>query len=394
MLEGIRVLDLGGIGPGPYASMLLADLGAEVIRVTRTSEPQPVNPVLDRGKKSVCLDLKSPHATPALARLSHYVDAVVEGFRPGVAERLGAGPADLMAANPALVYGRVTGWGQTGPQSQQPGHDLNYIAASGLLSRLGRTGEAPQFPVNLLGDFGGGGMQLALGIVSGLLRAQRTGHGTVVDAAMMDGANHLWSMMFGFEALGMWNDRRGENLLDSGAPFYDVYPTADGGHLGVGCIEPQFFAEFVTALGIADKLPAPLAELSYRKPEYWPALRELFSAAIAARTTTELAELFDGSDACATVVLSMDEVETHPHNAQRAFLYRDDAGVRQPAPIPRFADLGETTWSGGRSAADASATEPYRRPAPAAQPGEHTDEVLTAAGFSPEEIARLTSATS
>lgn len=433
-LAGIRILDLGGIGPGPFASMALADLGAELIRVHRPQEAagarngvgmDPVNPVLDRGKRSIVLDLKSPEGVDAVRRLARTADGVVEGFRPGVAERMGLGPEDLMTENPALVYGRVTGWGQTGPDSHRAGHDMNYIAGSGLLAQLGRADGAPQFPANLAGDFGGGGMQLALGIVATLLRARISGTGAVVDATMGDGANLLWAMQFGFEAQGLWREGRGRNLLDSGAPFYDVYRTADDDYVSVGCIEPQFYTEFVEKMGIADRLPA-MSPGEHRHPKHWAAQRAVFTEAIAARTRAELDELFAGSDACTMGIRSWAEAEVDPHNVARDLFYRDEADVRQPAPAPRFADLGGASWAGGADAgragagradagradaavegagrADAESAEaavdgaarqvrgggePYVQPARAPRVGEHTEELLASAGLTADEIEAL-----
>ena len=427
VLDGIRVLDLGGIGPGPYASMLLADQGAHVIRIHRPKKPAPTdaqaaaqaeagsprrpeslddlldsNPVLDRGKHSLAIDIKDPAGLAAVKALAQTVDAVIEGFRPGVAERLGLGPADLMAANPKLVYGRITGWGQSGPLAQTAGHDMTYVAATGVLSRLGRAGGAPQVPVNLLGDFGGGGMQLAFGITAALTRAARTGLGSVVNAAMVDGVNHLWSMMHGFEALGAWTPQRGSNLLDGAAPFYDIYPTADGQYVSVGCLEKPFFDVFVTKLGLADKLPEPLEGFKHMKPRYWPQLRELFSSTLAQLSAAELAELFEGTDACVAVILDTDTAEAHPHNVERALFYRDAAGVRQPAPTPRFhlggtASLTSPVEAGFDGAADPvdnpanvhGGQEPYVQPAGAPTRGDSTDRSLAEAGLSPEQIADL-----
>ena len=444
-LAGIRILDLGGIGPGPFASMVLADLGAELIRIHRPQEAagnrngvgmDPVNPVLDRGKRSIVLDLKSAEGVDAVRRLARTADGVVEGFRPGVAERMGLGPEDLMTENPALVYGRVTGWGQTGPDSHRAGHDMNYIAGSGLLAQLGRADEAPQFPANLAGDFGGGGMQLALGIVAALLRARISSTGAVVDATMGDGANLLWAMQFGFEAQGLWREGRGRNLLDSGAPFYDVYRTADDDFVSVGCIEPQFYAEFVEKMGVADRLPA-MGPGEHRHPKHWAAQRAVFTEAIAARTRAELDELFEGSDACTMGIRSWAEAEAAPHNVARDLFYRDEADVRQPAPAPRFADLGGASWAGGADAggseagiesvpgadpgqgadsiaadsaragggaeggADGGAEggarpvrgggEPYVQPARAPRVGEHTEELLASAGLTADEVAALRS---
>ena len=450
-LEGIRIIDLGGIGPGPFAGMVLADLGAELIRIHRPQEAAgdrggvgmgPVNPVLDRGKRSLVLDLKSPAGVDALRRLVRTADGVLEGFRPGVAEKLGLGPEDLMTENPALVFGRVTGWGQTGPDARLAGHDMNYIAGAGLLSQLGRADDAPQFPANLAGDFGGGGMSLALGIVAALLRARISGTGAVVDATMGDGANLLWAMQFGFEAQGLWREGRGENLLDSGAPFYDVYRTADGEYVSVGCIEPQFFEEFVEKLSIADRLPA-MSPGEHRHPKHWAAVRAVFTDAVGSRTRAELEETFAGSDACVMGIRTWAEAEADPHNVARDLFYRDEADVRQPAPAPRFADLGGASWAGaadavasagtgaaaGGAAGEGSASsgagtgvgagtdaatstgdgaagagagaaagaarpvrgggEPYTQPAPAPRVGEHTEELLASAGLTADEVAAL-----
>ncbi|GAA1627679.1 MULTISPECIES: CaiB/BaiF CoA-transferase family protein [Brevibacterium] len=338
MLAGVRVLDLGGIGPGPFATMMLADLGAEVIRLDPpTSIGQPMNPVLDRGKRSVTADFKTAEGIALAKAIAAGSDIVVEGFRPGAAERLGLGPDDLRALNPALVYGRITGYGQDGPKAQKAGHDLGYIASTGLLAQLGRADGPPQFPANLLGDFGGGGMLLVVGVLAGLTHARATGEGTVVDAAMVDGANLLYAMMHGFAAMGIWrHDARGRNLLDSGAPFYDVYPTADGRHLSVACIEPPFFAAFVRALDLEDDLPEPLGTLDHWNPQHWPALRALIAPAIAARSLAELDDLFTGVDACVEPVLTMAEAKHDEHNRARGLFATDAAGVDQPSPAPRF----------------------------------------------------------
>lgn len=402
VLAGVRVLDLGGIGPGPFATMMLADMGAEVIRFDPPGAAgQAMNPVLDRGKRSVTADLKSESGRDLVATLVASSDIVIEGFRPGAMERLGLGPDDLQAINPRLVYGRITGYGQEGEKSQKAGHDLGYIASTGLLSQLGRAGEAPQFPANLIGDFGGGGMLLVVGVLAALNGARESGVGTVVDAAMIDGANLLWSMMHGFAATGMWrHDARGRNLLDSGAPFYDVYPTADGEYVSVACIEPAFFAEFVRALDLEDQLPEPLGTLNHWLPQHWPALRAAFAAAIAARTRAELEELFDGRDACVEPVLSMAEAKVSPHNVERGLFYTDEAGVDQPAPAPRFAQAAvatPTTTAGAAStspaAAGATSTSPTTAgagagsdsapPRRAPEIGADTGEVLAELGLEP-----------
>lgn len=387
-LAGFRVVDFGGIGPGPFAALVLADLGVEVIRLQRPSElGTPNSPVLDRGKKSIVVDLKNPEGVALVKTLVASADACLEGFRPGVAERLGLGPAELMAQNPALVYGRITGYGQTGPRSQVAGHDMNYIASSGVLHQLGRESEGPQFPANLIGDFGGGGMVLAIGMLAALVRAKTSGEGAVIDAAMIDGANLLWAMMHGFAAQGAWTEGRGTNMLDSGAPFYDRYETKDGQWVSVGCIEPQFFKVFIDGLGIEDRMPGKFGTFDYRKKETWPQIRTAFTEAIASRTRDELVEIFDGTDACVFPILSFDEAEADVHNTARSVFYRDEDGVRQPGVAPRFASVGGATWAGGDSDG-----EPFERPAAAPAAGEHTAEVLRASGVDDAEIDRLVEA--
>lgn len=345
VLDGVRVLDLGGIGPGPFATMMLADMGAEVIRLDPPNTAgQIMNPVTDRGKRSVTADLKSQTGIELARALAAQSDIVIEGFRPGAAERLGVGPEDMQALNPALVYGRITGYGQDGPKAQKAGHDLGYIASSGLLNQLGRAGGPPQFPANLIGDFGGGGMLLVVGVLGALTSARATGQGTVVDTAMIDGANLLYSMMHGFSEMGMWrHDARGHNLLDSGAPFYDVYPTADDRFVSVACIEPAFFAEFVRTLDLEDQLPTPLGELNHWLPQHWSGLRTLFASALSSHTLAELEELFAGSDACVEPVRTMAEAKADDHNQHRGLFYTDADGIDQPAPAPRFsgADTAE-----------------------------------------------------
>ena len=371
VLKDVRVLDLGGIGPGPFASMMLADMGAEVIRLDPPKTAgQPMNPVLDRGKRSMTADFKSEAGIDLARSLAAKSDIVIEGFRPGAAERLGLGPDDLHALNPALVYGRITGYGQDGPKSQKAGHDLGYIASSGLLNQLGRADGPPQFPANLIGDFGGGGMLLVVGVLGALTSARTSGIGTVVDTAMIDGANLLYSMMHGFSEIGMWrHDARGHNLLDSGAPFYDVYPTADDRYVSVACIEPSFFAEFVRTLDIEDRLPEPLGEINHWQPKHWPLMRPVFAEALASHTLAELEELFTGRDACVEPVRTMAEAKTDPHNVQRGLFYTDEAGIEQPAPAPRFGPATVATSTGAASADGAaisdgmaSAGQPRRAP--------------------------------
>ncbi|MDN6122677.1 MAG: CoA transferase [Brevibacterium sp.] len=374
VLDGVRVLDLGGIGPGPFATMMLADMGAEVIRLDPPKTTgQPMNPVLDRGKRSMTVDFKSEAGIELARTMAAKSDIVVEGFRPGAAERLGLGPDHLHALNPALVYGRITGYGQDGPKAQKAGHDLGYIASTGLLNQLGRAGGPPQFPANLIGDFGGGGMLLVVGVLGALNSARTTGIGTVVDTAMIDGANLLYSMMHGFAEMGMWrHDARGHNLLDSGAPFYDVYPTADGRYVAVACIEPAFFAEFVRTLDIEDQLPEPLSEIDHWQPKHWPIMRPVFAEALASHTLAEHEELFTGHDACVEAVRTMAEAKVDAHNEQRGLFYTDDAGIDQPAPAPRF------SRATAPASDDAARAEPPRR-APVI--GADTDAVIAELGL-------------
>jgi alpha-methylacyl-CoA racemase len=309
--------------------MVLADLGAEVLRVDRAAGGG-VGPPLGRNRRCVVVDLKHPDGPSAVLRLVEHADVLVEGFRPGVAERIGIGPDACLARNPRLVYGRMTGWGQDGPLAPRAGHDINYIAVAGALEPIGRPGERPVPPLNLVGDFGGGGMLLALGVLAALYERERSGAGQVVDAAMVDGAALLTTFLHGMRASGLWSAPRGENLLDGGAPFYDTYATADGRYVAVGAIEPQFYAALLTGLGLdgAD-LPGQLDRSG------WPTLRARFTAAFAARTRDEWVEIFAGTDACVTPVLAPAEAPGHPHNMDRG-AFVDVDGVVQPAPAPRF----------------------------------------------------------
>lgn len=338
VLSGVRVLEFEAIGPGPFGTMLLADMGADVVRIDRPLPPEDLGPktngkradVTGRGRRSITLDLKQPRATEAALRLIERADVVIEGFRPGTMERLGLGPQAALERNPKLVYGRMTGWGQTGPLAQRAGHDLNYIALSGVLSGIGRAGDAPVPPLNLVGDYGGGGMLLALGVVAALFNVQRGGKGQVVDAAMAEGAAQLGSVIWGLLASGNWQEARGSNLLDGGTPWYDSYRTRDGGYMSVGAVESRFYAELLDKLGLADAgLPAQ------HDRSGWPVLRERFAAAFLTRTRDEWCALFDGSDACVAPVLSFSEAPAHPqHRARGSFV--EVAGVVQPAPAPRF----------------------------------------------------------
>ena len=370
-LHGLRVIELAGIGPGPFCAMLLADLGAGVVRVDRTEASElgvPMDPRHDvngRNRRSVALDLKSPAGRDAVLRLAARADVLIEGFRPGVAERLGLGPADCHALNRRLVYGRMTGFGQSGPLAQAAGHDLNYIALSGALHAIGPAGGKPVPPLNLVGDYGGGALYLALGLLAALHERTQSGRGQVVDAAMVDGAASLASIFYGMSASGGWSQQRGANLLDGGAPFYDTYETADGKHVAIGALEPKFFAELAQRIG----LDARFVKGQYDR-RLWPELRAAMAAILRGKTRDAWCALLEGSDACFAPVLSMTEAPQHAHaRARQAFI--DLGGVVQPGPAPRF----------DRSTPDAVRAAPH--------PGEHTDEVLAEAGFSAEEIAAL-----
>jgi len=335
-LAGVRVLEFEAIGPGPFCAMMLADMGADVLLVDRTSDPRlgfdrerGFDPML-RGRRSVTVDIKTPAGVAAALALAAKADAVIEGFRPGVMERAGLGPDVLLARNPKLVYGRMTGWGQTGPLSARAGHDINYIALSGALHAIGRAGGPPTPPLNLVGDFGGGGMLLAFGIACALFEAQRSGRGQVVDAAMVEGAALLTTMFWGMQAARQWSDARGENVLDSGAPWYDTYETRDGRHVGIGAIEPRFYAELLERLGLAgEALPAQHDRAG------WPRLRERFAGVFRTRTRDEWCRSFEGSDACFAPVLTFAEAALHPHALARN-AHVAVGGVTQPAPAPRF----------------------------------------------------------
>jgi alpha-methylacyl-CoA racemase len=364
-LAGIRVLELGGIGPGPFAGMMLADLGAEVIRIDRAG--QPGHPVLNRSRRSVVISLKEPRGIRLVADLASRCHAAIEGFRPGVAERLGVGPAELLAANPALVYGRMTGWGQSGPLADAPGHDINYIALTGALHAIGQVGGDPVVPLNLVGDFGGGGMLLAYGVVCGILQAKMTGVGQVVDAAMVDGSALLMGMVYGYLGDGRWTDERGVNHLDGGAPWYRTYRCADGRHVAVGCIEPQFYADFLRVLGLTGD---PDFRVQNDR-DHWPTMHHRLEQLFAARSRDDWAERFEGSQACVTPVLSMREAVDHPHHRQRSTFSTDGSGAIQPMPGPRFM------------------TTPPGRPHPAPPPGRDTKMVLEELGIDADTLADL-----
>lgn len=378
-LRGLRVLELAGLGPGPFCAMHLADLGADVVRVDRPSASgktgrnptatlpsrpgdnppggggiSPVEPRLDllnRGKRSIALDLKEPADLATALRLVEQADVLIEGYRPGVAERLGIGPDACLARQPKLVYGRMTGWGQQGPRSQSAGHDLTYIAVSGVLHGIGRAGGPPQIPLNLLGDFGGGALYLATGILAALWEARESGRGQVVDAAIVDGVAHLNTLVSGLIAGGVWQEGRGINLLDSGAPFYDVYATADGEYMAVGPLEPKFFADFAGRIGLGEEASAQF------DPGSWPALRRAIADRFAGRTREEWAAVFAEGDACVAPVWSLAEARADPQLAAR-MTYVERDGVVQPAPAPRFSRT------------------PAELTRPPAEPGEHSAEVL------------------
>lgn len=330
-LVGVKVVEFAGIGPGPFCGMLLADLGADVVRIDRAESVGRSHPDLaNRGKRSIAIDLKKPEGIEAALSLIGKADALLEGFRPGVMERLGVGPDVALKRNPKLVYGRMTGWGQTGPWSSMAGHDIDYIALTGALHTMGRAGEPPAPPLNLVGDFGGGALYLAFGLLAGIIEAKTSGKGQVVDCAMIDGAASLMTMFYGMKAAGIWTAERDANLLDGGAHFYDTYECADGRWLAVGAIEPQFHALLVKGLGLpADAFPAQMSR------DQWPDYSRRVAELIRTRTRDEWMKVFDGTDACVAPVLSMDEAPKHPHNAERK-TFVEAFGVIQPGPAPRF----------------------------------------------------------
>jgi alpha-methylacyl-CoA racemase len=368
-LASMRVVEIAGKGPGPFAAMLLADLGADVIRVDQPTSGGNLDPtriLLNRGRSSIIVDLKAPGGVDTIFRLVDQADALIEGYRPGVMERLGLGPDVCLGRNPALVYGRMTGWGQDGPLAHYAGHDINYIAMAGALDNFRRENTKPLPPLNLVGDFGGGGMLMAFGVVSGVLNARQTGQGQVVDAAMVDGTALLMTMLLSLVAQGQWREPPGTNALDTGAHFYEVYETADGKYVAVGAIEPKFYAALLEGLGISDDetLPAQHDRAS------WPEMKERLAETFRLKTRDEWSAIFEGVDACVSPVLSLAEAADHPHNAGRGtFIERD--GVIQPGPAPRFSGT------------------PAQLGAPPSKPGVATVEALSAWGFTPEEITKL-----
>ncbi len=367
-LRGYRIIELAGIGPGPFCGMMLSDMGAEVIRVDRISKAsgRPKD-VLARNRKSIAVDLKSPKGIEVVLKLVESADALFEGFRPGVTERLGLGPEECLARNPKLVYGRMTGWGQDGPLAQAAGHDINYIALAGALHAIGRPGERPVPPLNLVGDFGGGGMLLAFGLVCALLETQRSGKGQVIDAAMVDGAASLMAMFFTMAAGGMFKPQRGTNLLDGGAHFYDTYETSDGQHICVGSIEPQFYALLVEKAGLdKEKFAAQM------DPSRWPGYKEELTRVFKQKTQAQWCSIMEGTDVCFAPVLSVFDAPGHPHNKARGTFVEVD-GVVQPAPAPRFSRTRPEIVNGAR------------------RPGEDTESVLADCGFSNDLIRSLRS---
>ena len=373
-LAGVRVVELAGVGPGPFCAMTLGDLGADVVRIDRLPVPGAgpaegvdtlTDGILGRSRRSVALDLKHPDGMATALDLVAGSDALIEGFRPGVTERLGLGPDVCLERNPRLVYGRLTGWGQDGPLAPRAGHDLDFVALAGALAPLGRRGTPPSAPLNLLGDFAGGGLLLALGIAAALLETTRSGRGQVIDAAMVDGAAYLMTMMYELLGRGAWTEEREANANDGGSHFYDTYETADGEYVAVAAMEPRFYAELLEKLGLADEdLP------DQWDPQAWPALKQRLTAVFRTRTRAEWIEVFEGTDACVAPVLRMSEAPGHPHLAARG-TFTTVGGVTTPAPVPRFS----------RTAATAGP------PAPAA--GEHTDEVLTEWGIPADRLAAL-----
>lgn len=370
-LEGVRIIEMAGIGPAPFCGMLLADMGAEVVRVDRLTpsglgmETPRKYDLFNRNKSSIAVDLKSADGVGTVMRLVERADILIEGFRPGVMERLGLGPEQCRPVNPRLVFGRMTGWGQDGPLAQAAGHDLNYIALTGALAAIGREGEAPAIPLNLIGDFGGGALYLAMGVLAALVEARASGEGQVVDAAIVDGTASLMTMFHSFHQMGAWRAERGVNIIDGGAPFYDVYRTSDGKYVSVAAVEKKFYEELVEKLGLpAGELPAQ------HDRKRWPEMRARFAEAIERRTRDELCGLLEGTDACFAPVLDLVECQSHPHMAARA-IHVEVEGVVNPAPAPRFSRT------------------PSEIARPASAAGADTQSILEGWGFSASEIEGL-----
>ncbi|XP_013223627.2 alpha-methylacyl-CoA racemase [Columba livia] len=366
-LSGVRVLELAGLAPAPLCGMILADFGARVVRVDRTTRSAVATDVQGRGKRSLALDLKRPAGAAALRRLCRGADVLIEPFRHGVMEKLGLGPEVLLQENPRLIYARLTGFGQTGKYASSAGHDINYLALSGVLSKLGRKDENPYAPFNLLADFAGGGVMCAMGIVSALYERTRSGKGQVIDASMVEGVAYLSSFLWKSQKLGLWNRPRGENLLDGGAPFYETYRTSDGKYMAVGAIEPQFYEQLIKGLNLdSDELPS---QLSFSD---WPEMKKKFASIFAQKTQAEWCSIFDGTDACVTPVLSFDDVASHQHNKQRSSFIKNDQEEISPRPAPL---LSRTP------AVPSFKRDPFI--------GEHTEEILLEYGFTKQEITKL-----
>jgi len=369
-LNGVKIIEVGGIGPGPFCGMMLSDMGADIIRVERKgglSLSESKYDLLTRNRKSISINLRKPEGVHTLLKMLEQVDALQEGFRPGVMEKLGIGPDVCLERNPRLVYGRMTGWGQEGPLARAAGHDINYIALSGALHTIGRKGQKPVPPLNLVGDFGGGGMLLAFGMVCALYEARKSGLGQVVDAAMTDGSATLMAMIYGLKAAGLWTDKPGTNLLDTGAHFYDTYETADNKFIAIGAIEPQFYELLLKLTEIDD--PDFQNQLDFAQ---WPQLKDKLSIVFKTKTREAWCEIMEGSDVCFAPVLSMSEAPEHPHNKQRK-TFIENEGVLQPAPAPRFS----------RTAPEIKGSPPT--------PGQDTESVLADFGFSGREIESLKS---
>jgi alpha-methylacyl-CoA racemase len=370
-LQGLKIIEMAGIGPGPFAAMMLSDMGAEVIRVEAKSSAVPIgfsHPRFDittRGRRSITIDLKNPGGTELVLKLIAQADALLEGFRPGVMERLGLGPDVCLKRNPKLVFGRMTGWGQTGPLAKAAGHDLNYIAITGVLNAIGRANEPPPVPLNMIGDYGGGGMLLAFGVVCAVLEAQRAGKGQVVDAAMTDGTALLSSIIVGMKAGGLWSNQRASNLLDGGTHFYDCYTCADGKFVAFGALEPHFFKLFCEKVGLTD-----IDLNQHLSPKQWAALKPRIAELFRSKTRDEWCALLEGTDCCFAPVLDWEEAPQHAHNKARE-TYIEVDGVVQPAPAPRFSRT------------------PGQVQRPPAARGEHTDAVLTDFGFGADAIDAL-----
>ena len=365
-LTGVKIVEFAGIGPGPFCGMLFADMGADLVRVDRKgTKGGAKTDIASRGKRSVAFDLKNPAAIEAVLKLLDGADALIEGFRPGVMERLGLGPDVVLKRNPKLVYGRMTGWGQTGTLAQAAGHDLNYISITGAVGSMGKQGEKPPIPLNLVGDFGGGALYLAMGVCAALVEAGKSGKGQVIDVAMSDGAASLMTMFYSMRASGIWSDKRYDNMLDGGAPFYDTYETSDGKYVGLGSIEPQFYALLREKAGLTD------AEFDHQHDKSkWPSLKAKLAAVIKTKTRDEWDALMLGTDVCYAPILSLDEAPHHAHNKSRdTFLTID--GVVQPAPAPRFSRTVSKV-AGGIPAG-----------------GEHNEAALKDWGFSADEVASL-----